>query len=95
MKFSTALECAIVFAHDLVRGINKQEYEYRDYRESVDFRQFSAVIRDVHVPRHVHVLHAGEVSHFPTTLIQAIDIGSQMYQLHFNYCAIRRIYFQR
>jgi len=39
MKFSTALECAIVFAHDLVRGINKQEYEYRNYRESVDFRQ--------------------------------------------------------
>jgi hypothetical protein len=61
MKFSTAIECAIVFAYDLVRGIGKQEYEYRDSRESINFRQFLATIKDVHVPRHTHVLQEGEV----------------------------------
>jgi hypothetical protein len=56
MKFCTAIECAIVFAHDLVQGINKLEYEYRNFRESRAFPQFSATVKDVQVLVHVRLV---------------------------------------
>jgi hypothetical protein len=93
MKFSTAMECAIAYPHDLIRGIDRLEYDSRNFSEANKFPQFTARFNDVHIPRHVHVLHAGEVSHFPLDLIQAIEIGSQMYQLWFNYLAVRRLHF--
>jgi hypothetical protein len=39
MKFSTAMECAIVYAHDLIRGIDRLEYDSRNFKEANEFPQ--------------------------------------------------------